>query len=278
MRPLRWLLLGGVVLALGGACAGKSQDAEGIGGSQNEPPPGSAGSAGAGGTAGTGSTASGGTSTTDDDPPPLATRVPTQHRAAAEACDQSRAPGNADGVAYFEETGTACATDEECAGEVPLCESTYCPRAVCLGADGGGRCVTYQGQCLRDSDCDAGANGRCDATREGLVCSYDECFADSGCGSDGPCACGGHYGPDGPNTCMPGNCRTDADCGRDGYCSPTQGDCGSYSGIIAYYCHRPQDTCVNDSDCGPREQQGPGYCMYRPELGHWQCGYGQCVG
>ena len=76
---------------------------------------------------------------------------------------------------------------------------------------------------------------------------------------------------------MAGNCQIDADCGDGGYCSPTQGDCGSYTGIIAYYCHTAQDTCVNDSECIDPER-GPGYCMYRPELGHWQCGYGQCVG
>jgi hypothetical protein len=76
---------------------------------------------------------------------------------------------------------------------------------------------------------------------------------------------------------MAGNCQIDADCGDGGYCSPTQGDCGSYSGIIGYYCHTPADTCVNDSECSDPER-GPGYCMYRPELGHWQCGYGQCVG
>jgi hypothetical protein len=78
------------------------------------------------------------------------------------------------------------------------------------------------------------------------------------------------------NACLPGNCQTDGDCGSSGYCSPTFGGCGDYGGVIAYYCHTPADTCIDDSDCVSPERAG--YCMYSPEVGRWACGYGQCVG
>lgn len=282
MRPLRWLLLGGLVLGLAGACAGKSQDAEGVGGSENTPPPGGAsgsgagagGNAGSAGAAGTGSTAAGGTSTsTDDDPPPVASRVPEKHRALGEQCDDERAPGN--GTPYFDQTSATCTTDSDC--EEPNFNCGPDCRTTCFEFEGVKRCAWSRGECAYDGECTAGQNGRCGNNRENWTCSYDECFNDSECTSGGPCACGGRYGPEGPNTCMDGNCRIDADCGAGGYCSPTLGDCGDYSGIIGYYCRTPRDTCVNDSECVDPER-GEGYCMYRPELAHWQCGYGQCVG
>lgn len=202
-------------------------------------------------------------------------RVPEKHRAAGEQCDGERAPGNS--PPYFDQTSPECTTDSDCQDGPGFNCGNDC-RMTCFDAGTVKRCAWSRGECVYDSDCSEGNNGRCGNNREHWTCSYDECFSDSECATGGPCACGGAYGPEGPNTCMPGNCQSDADCGNDGYCSPTQGDCGSYSGIIGYYCHTPQDTCIDDADCGPRENQGPGYCMYRPELGHWQCGYGQCVG
>jgi hypothetical protein len=132
-------------------------------------------------------------------------------------------------------------------------------------------------ECAQDAQCSAGHNGRCQDFRGTSACTYDECAVDGDCSSSGPCACEAAFWSD-ANACLPGNCRTDADClGGGGYCSPTFGDCGDYAGVIAYYCHSPDDTCIDDSDC-TSATQGPGYCMYRPELGHWECGYGQCVG
>jgi hypothetical protein len=271
MRPLRWLVLGGVALAFAGGCAGKSQEAEGVGGSDSAPP--QAGAGGSAGSAGSGSAASmGGTSGSSSDDDDLPPRVPEVHRAAGEQCDDERAPGNS--PPYVSEDSPECTVDSDCE---PVDYCSFSCRMTCLDTGAGKRCAYAIGECTFDSDCTAAANGRCSDNRGYWSCSYDKCFNDSECSSGGPCACGGAYGPDGPNTCMAGNCQIDADCGDDGYCSPTQGDCGSYSGIIAYYCHTPQDTCVNDSECSDPER-GAGYCMYRPELGHWQCGYGQCVG
>ena len=197
-------------------------------------------------------------------------RVPDQHRAVAELCDDYRASGSSPEA---NATSPTCTTDSDCE---PLEACPQC-RLTCIDFFGTKRCGWSVGECARDSDCTAGPNGRCGNNRELWSCSYDECFENSECTSGGPCACGGRYGSDGPNLCMPGNCQTDGDCGNGGYCSPTQGDCGNYSGIIAFYCHTPDDACVNDSEC-VHPEQGGGYCMYRPELGRWACGYGQCVG
>jgi hypothetical protein len=131
------------------------------------------------------------------------------------------------------------------------------------------------GECSRDADCTNGDNGRCSSNRGLSRCTYDVCFEDAECTGGGPCACGGGFGA--ANACLPGNCQVDADCGSGGYCSPTFGDCGNYSGVIAYYCHTPNDACVDDSECTNAEVPR-GYCMYRPERGYWVCGYGQCVG
>ena len=156
-------------------------------------------------------------------------------------------------------------------------------RAAAVGCDdqrppGDGRAYFEGSECSQDTDCSAGHNGRCSGFRNGSSCTYDECAADADCTSSGPCACEAAFWSD-ANACLPGNCRTDAGCaGGNGYCSPTFGDCGNYAGVIAYYCHTPDDTCIDDVDCVGNEMQGEGYCMYRPELGHWECGYGQCVG
>jgi hypothetical protein len=43
----------------------------------------------------------------------------------------------------------------------------------------------------------------------------------------------------------------------------------SCGGIGGYYCHTPQDQCVNDSDCA----DGGFFdvCAYDTSLGHWRC-------
>lgn len=156
-------------------------------------------------------------------------------------------------------------------------------RAAAVACDdqrppGGARALFQGSECAQDTDCGAGRNGRCQDFRGISACTYDECAVDAECSSSGPCACEAAFWSD-ANACLPGNCRTDADClGGSGYCSPTFGDCGNYAGVIAYYCHAPEDTCIDDSDCTGDEARGSGYCMYRPELGHWGCGYGQCAG
>jgi hypothetical protein len=202
---------------------------------------------------------------------PALSPAPTKHRALAATCDQERPAGNArpygEPLACAEGGGT-CEVPENC----PDC------RAACVDySDGlGPRCVSGNGECLSDADCTANDNGRCWNNREFWFCTYDTCYSDATCTSGGPCACEGESGSPG-NTCLPGNCQTDADCAGGGYCSPTMGGCGNYGGVIAYFCHTPADTCLDDSEC-VSPTQGAGYCMYSPEVGHWSCGYGQCVG
>jgi hypothetical protein len=130
------------------------------------------------------------------------------------------------------------------------------------------------GQCASDFDCSDGLNGRCIASRLGQSCTYDACFVDADCPGGGVCACGGVAGQG--NHCLSAGCRVDADCPQS-TCSPTFDSCGAYSGVIGYDCHTPNDTCVNDSDCGS-SNLGAGYCMFDPVVLHWLCGYGQCVG
>lgn len=237
MRLLRWIL-GGVALGgLAGSCGGSAEQAV---------------------------TGEGGS------------RVPEKHRPVEVVCDDERPRGE---VSLFYTVAppdtVACDTDTDCP---PPAECTDC-RAVCAETEEGDRlCYTLYGEdaCAQDEHCTRGENGRCEDFRGEFRCTYDECFVDSSCNQGGPCACEGGFWSD-SNVCLPGNCRTDADCGSAGYCSPTMGDCGNYSGVIGYYCHTPEDTCLDDTDCNSGAI-GPGYCMYRPELAHWACGYGQCVG
>lgn len=255
------------------ACGGLSQEpgpagVEAGGGSGRQSTGNGAGAGSAPASAGTG-----GSSTTTGVPPvPSARRLPQKHRAVAASCDHERPPGNARPYNEY----LACPQDGGTCPAVQDCETC---RSGCVDyADGlGPRCVTTSGECLTDADCTAQDNGRCWDNRGTWFCTYDTCYSDATCTSGGPCACEGESGSAG-NTCLPGNCRIDADCGAEGYCSPTFGGCGNYSGVIAYYCHTTADTCLDDGDCVDPTKGGAGYCMYSPEVGHWACGYGQCVG
>lgn len=141
---------------------------------------------------------------------------------------------------------------------------------------GSGGDPSFRG-CLVDEDCNEGANGRCNFDRRGSRCSYDTCFSDSDCGTN-VCACESpdvsHIG----NKCLIGNCQVDADCGTDGFCSPTFGSCGNYNGDIAYFCHTPEDECIDDSDCSDKDGVGTPYCKFSNEVNHWVCDDSQCVG
>jgi hypothetical protein len=136
-------------------------------------------------------------------------------------------------------------------------------------------------KCKSDAECTEGKNGRCAMTGGGRLpphadCVYDQCFADADCGAKSECVCGGSPGRG--NVCMQGNCATDADCG-DGYCSPSYGlSCGPYTGYVGNYCHTADDECTNDDECKKGGKSEYGYCAWYPELGHWKCGYGFCVG
>ena len=194
------------------------------------------------------------------------TRIPLLHRPAGSTCPSERAPG-------------------------PL-------QCDCEGSDGG--CSCRIGECGQDSDCSAGTNGRCLELGPAVYayCVYDTCFSDSDCPSNQPCNCRASASDYTANTCLTGsNCRVDSDCGPSGYCSPSQvgvlcqcscnpvvsdggcyehapdgtwtqvpcscGDCGH-----GYFCHTPQDTCLNDSDCANGDT-----CNYDGLSNTWTCSY-----
>lgn len=131
--------------------------------------------------------------------------------------------------------------------------------------------------CNEDADCQDGANGRCTGnSHDGWNCTYDRCFDDSGC--MGVCQCSGGFRSD-ANVCVGGDCQVNADCGPGGYCSPSFGDCGEYLGVVAFYCHTPEDECIDDADCEGEPQFGFNpYCAFDPGASHWRCSDSQCAG
>ena len=142
--------------------------------------------------------------------------------------------------------------------------------------DGGGSNQSLYGGCTKDSECTSGKNGRCDNVYNSMACAcdYDTCNDDSAC-AGAVCACRTSEGPLEPNRCLHvGNCTTDADCGPGSYCSPSPlaGDlCDGNN--IAYYCHTPDDACVQDSQCVPQGVLNPptGPCLFSPDRGRWVC-------
>lgn len=180
-------------------------------------------------------------------------REPKNHRSVAVMCDNVRPDGNAKAI--------KCSTDEDCRGR--KCKDGECKA----------------GQCSTDKDCTDGANGRCNFSRAGATCSYDACFQDNDC--DGVCECESPKDSTIGNQCLPGNCKVDSDCQDTGFCSPTLGTCGNYSGTEAYYCHTPEDECLDDSDCKDFSSGGAGrdpYCTFSSEVSHWVCADAHCVG
>ena len=136
------------------------------------------------------------------------------------------------------------------------------------------------GMCQSDTTCTAGTNGRCVESGGGALfcaCTYDACQSDTGCPTDETCACHGsaYVGGQG-NACTQGNCRIDSDCdGGAGYCSPAENtmSCGD---LLGYYCHTPNDQCVDDTDC-TGSGNGPQVCTYSAAANRWQCqGEGLC--
>jgi hypothetical protein len=105
----------------------------------------------------------------------------------------------------------------------------------------------------------------------------DECLSDADCaagsGQTEVCSCAGNtfeYAHATRNLCVPADCRTDAECAPY-LCSPSNGDGGPFYGVQGYYCHTPNDTCSNDSDCVNNGTQG--YCMFSVLSDHWTCAY-----
>jgi len=155
---------------------------------------------------------------------------------------------------------------------------------ACPEQRGAGLAGAYPGnECTQDSDCTAGINGRCISTGGPLggsiVCSYDTCFSDSDCSDHVPCICRESTADSAANHCVEGgNCRIDSNCGSGGFCSPSLVGtlCGydqSTTGY-GYYCHTPQDSCLNDSDCESASVNSPhdsSVCAYNPESTRWSC-------
>jgi hypothetical protein len=120
--------------------------------------------------------------------------------------------------------------------------------------------------CSSDSECtDGGAEGRCTASSGGPAgcwCTYDVCNTDGDCPAGNLCACHDSPYSYGGNRCLPGNCRVDSDCGPHGYCSPSE-SCGYAAG---YYCHTPQDRCIDNADCA-----GGLHCGWSAADERWEC-------
>jgi hypothetical protein len=190
-------------------------------------------------------------------------RVPAKHRAVGTPCPMERA-----------------------AGMLPECPPGGIPGALA-------------GDCMQDADCTKGATGRCYPPAIGPqrgcqgLCSYDDCVDDSGCGPSTPCECRDSATSGVANQCQTGsNCRVDADCGAGGFCSPSVVNafcdcpdpmlcdssthcyadsvevpcaCGDACGH-GFFCHTPQDACLDDADCGSDET-----CNFDRLTRRWTC-------
>lgn len=207
--------------------------------------------------------------------------------ALSSACSASTTPrddGGTDSSLTDRALSEATPGDGACSARTPRvhrASGSACPadRPASNCAVTGGPPVS----CTADTECTSGTNGRCVGNaHDGCRCSYDTCQRDSDCTSGGPCGCRlSGRGSAGANVCLGGNCATDSQCGPCGFCSPTLGDCGDYTGTIGYYCHTPQDECVDDEDCSALDAgflgQRP-YCRYQPTVGRWTCSNQQCAG
>jgi hypothetical protein len=167
------------------------------------------------------------------------------------------------------------------AGPVP---TSHRPADVACPQQRGAGHVDVVNACTQDAYCTAGMNGRCISPNfpgpaGGSGCSYDACFSDSDCPNNVPCKCRKQATDNAPNYCASeSNCRIDSDCGSNGFCSPSVLDItGAVAGSVGfgYFCHTPQDACLNDSDCDPSDcLSSPGCekmaCAYT-ESSHWDC-------
>jgi hypothetical protein len=144
--------------------------------------------------------------------------------------------------------------------------------------------------CAQDSYCTAGQDGRClcepvfsappgsapDASDQLTIlynqtfCSYDECFVDSDCGPRVPCDCRDPNIYGNPNVCLSAsNCAVDSDCPPPAFCSLSELPPGQTPNI-GYFCHTPNDTCIDDADCPSNGALIPD-CGFDPTSGIWLC-------
>lgn len=166
--------------------------------------------------------------------------APPVHRAVAQACITTREPGN-----------------------------------TLTGPDAG-----IEGECMRDGDCTAGQNGRCQTLGGATRCTYDGCFEDGDCNPREVCHCGEEGGVDGRSAhrCVYARCSTDADCGDDGYCSPSPDPaCFAAADVLGYYCHGASDECSGDEDCERCDAAPRRFCGFELASDRWLCSHG-CSG
>ena len=182
-------------------------------------------------------------------------RVPANHRTVAAACTEARGPGAVSGTA---------------------------------------NCPDIPATCGQDSDCTAGKSGRCVSDTHGCTtigCSYDGCSSDADCADNEACGCRMSATDSTPTICVSAECRADADCGASGFCSPslvgdpcvypTQALCTPGEGTCSpgpclcgdgrghgYFCHTPNDTCLDDSDC---ETSSGSSCGFDRLEKRWTC-------
>jgi hypothetical protein len=155
-------------------------------------------------------------------------------------------------------------------GRVPLehrADAVECDHAR---GPGNGDPTLTSADCTVDGDCTTGNNGRCVQSFGGALtnyCTYDACFLDSECGATQLCRC--RESAIDANECVGGDCIVDSDC-AGGYCSPSRGFDRINLPASAYWCHRADDECVDDSDC--RVDAGPdARCVWYPARMHWAC-------
>jgi hypothetical protein len=210
-----------------------------------------------------------------------AARIGLCYLLALAACGSQAVTPSAgnDGGAADDSAGDGGAVDHGMSDRVPVQHRAQAAACPTDRAPGG---CPYKGStissCLADSDCsDGGTNGRCQsvyASGAGVcMCTYDACFSDADCHTTELCLC-----VSSGNRCVPANCRADADCGPGSFCSPSIGDCGAVYGVHGYYCHGPNDTCVDDADCPTMPGQVEGACFYDRTTGAWHCANLSCPG
>jgi len=154
----------------------------------------------------------------------------------------------------------------------PVCSNDRPPGSIGAGPDG---------TCVADAECTEGDNGRCvQRLGQPTFCSYDECSVDADCGAASVCEC---RNPSvfNANVCVHGNCVLDADCGPSGYCSPSavtlDPSCaeGVSPGSVGYFCHTPEDECVDAADCGASPESAA--CIYQVAEQRFACFTLMCV-
>jgi hypothetical protein len=171
--------------------------------------------------------------------------------------------GSPDGGGSDASSGDSAVPAQHRPNPVPCAQAPLPPEPTIPDA---GLAPSEHFDCRHHADCTAQPRGRCvyappDPPTDpgGTRCLYDVCQNDTDCPQASLCQCGALA-----NTCLAGGCRVDSDCGAGGYCSPTVDLCGV--AVAGYYCHRPTDACIVDSDCAGLPER----CV-ADTSGTWKC-------